>query len=177
MWRELEGATWQRPSTPGGRTQVEWWAERLSVCERLCGGGLAPPTQEVVVMSWCAFWQYYWWTSGGRSKFLGEWGLRNRMVLLWGPSLLAQLPGAHSWPHPCSGMRVVGYFLPHGCLSCGLQVICAPPPISLVLHLKSVWNWNILCFLSHQLWCVLTPLATSSHYAATCRQQRLPCMT
>ena len=64
----------------------------------MCGGGLAPPTQEVDLVVVVGVWWnvidvivyllvavlYYWhclWISGGRSKFLGS--LRNRIVLLW----------------------------------------------------------------------------------------------
>ena len=80
-----------------------WLEERREML--LCGGGPAPPMQEVgCVGVWCnvidlgvvLLLALFWWASGGRSKFIGEWSsLRKRMVLLWacsGPSLLAQLP-------------------------------------------------------------------------------------
>ena len=40
-------------------------------------------------------------------------------------------------------MRVIGYLLHLGCVSCGFKVICVPPPILLVLHLKLRLSINV----------------------------------
>ena len=88
------------------RTQVELWAHsswrRGCQCVKdqwLCGGGVAPPMQEVgCIIVWVVWWNgidgivcilvlskwHCLWTPGGQSKFHWEWAsLRNRVVLLW----------------------------------------------------------------------------------------------
>ena len=89
------------------RTLVEWRARRRGhQCVKgcwLCGGWLAPPTNEVgcvgvwwdiiVCLSCTIGIVNFQWAFSGWSKFLEEWAsLRNRMVLLWGPSFPSQLP-------------------------------------------------------------------------------------
>ena len=74
---------WQRPSTLINEVEgnVGYSEERLSV------GGFAPPTQLWWGCSGCVpfgciyYWHYLWTSSGGLSKFLGEWV--SLMVLLW----------------------------------------------------------------------------------------------
>ena len=99
----------------------------------MCGGGLAPPTQEVgrnVIV--CAV-LYYWhclWTSGGNILENGPGAVVGMF-----PSGPASGPlnilNAHFRPHPCREWLVIFYLfhVVH-------KVICAPPPISLVLPLK-----------------------------------------
>ena len=130
--------SWQGPvQSMRWRTQVQLWAEHVIVdCVEV---DLLHPHRlwwDVIVCLLvltrlcCALFV----TSGGRWKFLGEWAsFRNRMVLLWacllpltsgpasGPLSILNAHFRLELPHPCNWMRVVGYLLPHGCLSCGLQ--------------------------------------------------------
>ena len=59
---------------------------------------------------------------------------------------------AHFRPHPCSGrdwMKVVGYLLPHGCLSCGLQGHWCSST-NLVSFASEIRPWLIY----HRLWVI-----------------------
>ena len=142
MWRDRELArdvTSSRPlHWPGrGLTQVEWWAQsgwrRGYQCVKswLCGGGLAPPTQEmgcVVVMGNCAFQAvlYYWhflWTSG----VLLSWPLPAQLSVHW-----MHISGS-SCHNPAADTIEWELDIFH------VVVICAPPPILLVF-VCSIWK-------------------------------------
>ena len=76
------------------------------------------------------------WASSGQSKFLGEWASLRCCCWPLPASGPLSILNAHFRPHTCSrhDWMIIFYFM--DVFHVVYKVICAAPPISLVMHLK-----------------------------------------